>query len=161
MTPTAKTSQKAKAKPKVRRAARIDRTLRAREIFLSVFRDTCNVSEAARAAGVARRTVYDWRDADPAFAIAWDEAEDEAVDALEAAARKRAIESSDRLMEVLLKAHRPQKYAERSKTELTGADGAALFPTRTEDEERNMLADRLAEAITRAAGKQGQAPTQH
>ena len=46
------------------------------------------------------------------------------------------------------------------KTEVTGADGKDLFPARTEDEERNMLADRLAEAITRATGKgQGQAPT--
>lgn len=46
------------------------------------------------------------------------------------------------------------------KTEVTGADGKDLFPSRTEDEERNMLADRLAEAITRVGGK-GQAPTTH
>jgi hypothetical protein len=142
----------------VRRAARIDRTLRARETFLAVFRETCNVAESARAAGVARRTVYDWREADPVFAVAWDEAEEEAVDALEAAARQRAMTTSDRLMEILLKAHRPDKYVERSKTELTGANGKDLIPARSEDESRNMLADRIAEALARAP-KQGQAPT--
>ena len=35
------------------------------------------------------------------------------------------------------------------KTEVTGADGKDLFPTRTEDEERNMLVDRLREAFDR------------
>lgn len=124
-----------------------------------MFRETCNVSEAARAAGVGRRTVYDWRDADLAFAAAWDEAEEEAVDALEAAARKRAMESSDRLMEILLKAHRPAKYMDRSKTEITGKAGADLIPARTEDEMRNMLADRLREAISRYAAAKPELPS--
>jgi hypothetical protein len=152
---------KSKPRPKSRRVVRTNRTDRARETFLAVFRDTCNVSEAARAAGVGRRTVYDWRDADPAFAAAWDEAEEEAVDALEAAARKRAMESSDRLMEILLKAHRPAKYMDRSKTEITGKAGADLIPARTDEESRNMLADRLAEAFARlGAGQPVSAKTQ-
>lgn len=57
---------------------RTARTDRARETFLAVLRDTCNVSEAARAAGMGRRTAYDWRDADPTFSAEWDEAEEEA-----------------------------------------------------------------------------------
>lgn len=156
--PTPKPTSKPKAKARPRSAVRANRTLHARETFLSVFRETCNVSEAVRAAGVGRRTVYDWRDADPVFAAAWDEAEEEAVDALEAAARQRAMTTSDRLMEILLKAHRPDKYVERSKTELTGANGKDLIPARSEDEERNMLADRFAEALARVP-KPGQAPT--
>lgn len=35
------------------------------------------------------------------------------------------------------------------KTEITGKGGADLIPTRTEEEERNMLADRLREAFAR------------
>lgn len=88
-------------------------TDRARATFLEELRKTCNVSHSARLAGVGRRTVYNWREADAQFAAAWDDAEEEAVDALELAARERAIDGSDRMMEILLKAHRPEKYVER------------------------------------------------
>lgn len=99
---------------------RTARTDRARATFLEEMRTTCNVSHSARAAGVGRRTVYDWRDADPEFAAAWDDAEEEAVDMLEKAARDRALDGSDRMMEILLKAHRPEKYVERFKGEISG-----------------------------------------
>jgi len=115
---------KAKAAPP-RRTIRTDRA-RARETFLEELRQTCNVSHAARCAGIGRRTAYDWRDADPEFAAAWDDAEQEGVDALELAARERAIEGSDKLMEILLKAHRPEKYVDRLKAELTGKDGGPI-----------------------------------
>ena len=111
--------------PKPSRTVRTDRA-RARETFLEQFRLTCNVSHAARSAGIGRRTVYDWREADPEFAAAWDEAEEEAIDALELAARERAIDGSDRMMEILLKAHRPEKYVERMRTELSGPNGGPV-----------------------------------
>lgn len=96
------------------------RTARARAEFLRVFSDTCNVSEAARAAGIGRSAAYEWRDADQQFAKDWDEAEQVAVDTLEFVARTRAREGkSDRMLEILLKAHRPDKYVERTKVELT------------------------------------------
>lgn len=117
-----KTSAK-KAPPP--RTIRTDRA-RAEATFLEQLRLTCNVSHAARSAGIGRRTAYDWRDADPEFAAAWDEAEEEAIDALELAARERAIDGSDRMMEILLKAHRPEKYVDKLKTELTGKDGGAI-----------------------------------
>lgn len=102
------------------------RTDRARETFLTVLRETCNVSEAARAARIGRRTAYDWRNDDPAFAADWDEAEEEAVDALEKVARDRAIDGSDRMLEILLKAHRPEKYVERLRSEISGPGGAPI-----------------------------------
>ena len=95
--------------PNAKKAAkprRTSRTDRARETFLATLRETCNVSAAARAAKIGRSTAYDWRDADEAFAAAWDDAEEEAVDALEMRARERALDNSDRMMEILLKAHR-------------------------------------------------------
>ena len=119
----------------------------AREVFLQTLRDTANVSAAARAANVNRRTVYVWRDETPEFAADWDEALEEATDTLEAEARRRALkgvakpvfykgeacgtvqEYSDTLMTLLLKAHRPEKYKERTASEFTGPGGAPLsFP---------------------------------
>lgn len=102
------------------KASRTVRTDRAREVFLEQLRETCNVSHAARAARIGRSTAYEWREADSDFADAWDEAEVEAVDALELAARQRAIEGSDKLMEILLKAHRPDKYTDRIKADVSG-----------------------------------------
>jgi hypothetical protein len=116
---------KPKAGRKPARAGRTDRA-RAREIFIQQLRETCNVSHAARCAGIGRRTAYDWREADPAFAADWDSAEQEAVDALELVARERAIDGSDRMMEILLKAHRPEKYVERFKGEIGGIGGGPI-----------------------------------
>lgn len=129
--------------PKQQRTVRTDR---AREIFLSVLRETCNVSEAARAANMGRRTAYEWRDADEAFAADWDDAEQEAADKLEREAWRRAVEGtdkpvtfqgaitatykeySDRMLEILLKAHRPDKFTDRLKTEHSGAMAITVSP---------------------------------
>lgn len=120
---------------------RAERTDRARARFIDVLRDTCNVSEAARAAGIGRRTAYEWRDADKKFSDDWDDAEQEAADKLEREAWRRAVdgvdkpvvhqgiitatykEYSDKMLEILLKGHRPEKYAERSKIEHSGSIG--------------------------------------
>lgn len=119
----------------------------ARKLFLDTLRATANISAAARAADINRRTAYTWRDENPEFAADWDEALEEATDALEAEARRRALdgvakpvfyqgsecgtvqEYSDALMALLLKAHRPDKYKERSANELSGPGGVAFtFP---------------------------------
>ena len=55
---------------------------RQRQRFLDELAQTGVVSSSARAAGIGRRTAYDWRDRDPGFARAWDDALDQAVDAL-------------------------------------------------------------------------------
>jgi DNA-directed RNA polymerase specialized sigma24 family protein len=79
-------------------------------VFLAAIRDTGNVRLAAQAAGVDRTTPYVTARRDPAFAAAWQAAEQDAIDVLEATARKRALESSDQLLMFLLRAHRPEKY---------------------------------------------------
>lgn len=114
------------------------RTAKVRETFLSTLAHACNVSEACRVAGIGRMTAYKWRDDDPVFAEAWQAAVDEAVDKLEREAWRRGVEGvekpvtyqgeitttyleySDRMLEILLKAHRPEKYVERVKNEVTG-----------------------------------------
>lgn len=81
--------------------------------FLEALRNSGNVRASCRAAGISRQSAYDFRGNDAPFATAWQEALDEAIDVLEAAARQRALHSSDTLLIFLLKAHRPEVYRER------------------------------------------------
>lgn len=117
---------------------RTTRTLKKQEAFLDALRKAGNVSEACAAAGIPRRTVYDWRDADAAFAAAWEGALDEAADTMEREAFRRAVEGvekpvfqggeevgrirdySDTLLIFLLKAARPEKYRERADVQQRG-----------------------------------------
>ena len=63
-----------------------------RERFLTALASSGSVSAAVRVAGTSRTRVYELRKVDPAFAASWDEAEESATDALEAEARRRAID---------------------------------------------------------------------
>lgn len=110
-------------------------TAQAKETFLRALGACGCIKQAATAAGRSGRTVRQWRDLDPKFAEGWDEALETACDALEKEARRRAIQGvdepivsagkvmraddgtplmvrrySDRLLEVLLRAHRPEKF---------------------------------------------------
>ena len=103
---------------------------RRRGRFLRALAATGNVSAAARAAGIARATAYAARGGDADFAVAWAAALEDAVDALELEARRRAmvgvdtphyyggkvagrvIKYSDSLLMFLLRAHRPERYRE-------------------------------------------------
>lgn len=100
------------------------------ERFLLSLSKYANVSAAVRVARVSRNFVYTQREADPAFAVAWDEALQTAVEGLEREAWRRAqtgvrrekgvyhkgellatevtTEYSDTLMIFLLKAHDPK-----------------------------------------------------
>jgi hypothetical protein len=89
-----------------------------RPVFLATLRNSANVRAACLAAGITRKAAYLSRDASAEFRRQWDEAIEEATDILEAAARKRAVESSDTLLIFLLKAHRPDKYGEKAKIEI-------------------------------------------
>ena len=115
--------------------------------FLAALADGANsISKAATLAGIGRRTAYDWKDKDEGFAQAWDDAYELGTDALEDEATRRGRDGvdepvfyqgevcgqvrrySDALLTLLLKARRPEKFRERTSTELTGKNGAPLFP---------------------------------
>jgi hypothetical protein len=114
------------------------RTDRKREVFLATLTQAGNVSQACRTAGIGYTTVYKWREEDSDFAAAWEVALKQAVDRLEGEAWRRAVEGvekpvyqqgvmvgtvtehSDRLMEVLLKAHGGEKYRDRVKADVSG-----------------------------------------
>ena len=80
--------------------------------FLEVIRSTANVRLAAHEAGIDRSTPYRRAERDPAFAEAWAEASDDAIDLLEGEARRRALAGSDALLMFLLRAHRPERFRE-------------------------------------------------
>lgn len=85
-----------------------------REVFLENLSYGGNVTFACRKADVTRYTAYKHRAEDPKFEQAWDDAIEDSVSLLEAEARRRALNGSDRLLEFQLKALRPEKYRERT-----------------------------------------------
>ncbi|PYD61993.1 hypothetical protein CFR72_13585 [Gluconacetobacter entanii] len=116
-------------------------------------RNAGNVTEACRLSGINRGAAYKLRDNDPAFAAEWDEAMQIAMDSLELEAWRRGRDGydeyvtckdglvydqdgnpvlqrrySDSLLTTLLKAHRPEKYRDRSTVDMNvNTDIAALI----------------------------------
>ena len=67
------------------------RTAKAQSRFLQEFSFSGNVLRSAQAAGVGRRTVYDWQQGS-AFKTLYDQALEDALDQLEEEARRRAVD---------------------------------------------------------------------
>ncbi len=84
---------------------------------------------------MSRGSVYRTRDSDPAFAEAWQEALDLAVDELEGAAFQLALSGDARLTEFMLKSHRPQTYRETQRHDIAVVGGIVLIPQKTEGAE--------------------------
>ena len=112
--------------------------------FLAAVARTGNVTQAAEIAHIARSAHYQWLEADPVYVAAYEDAMEQAAQRLEAEAKRRAVEGveepvfyqgkqcgvirrySDSLLMFLLKGALPDKYKERTSTELTGAGGKPL-----------------------------------
>lgn len=106
--------------------------------FLATFADTGNVTASCMVAGLSRHQIYRRKKKDAEFAEAWEAALEISVDKLEYVARERSVQGvkepvyykgkvvghvykpSDRLMELLLKAHRPEKFNPVQKLEHSG-----------------------------------------
>ena len=84
-----------------------------RQRFLDLLAKTFSVTAAAEGAGIDRCHVYTVRAQDAEFATQWDAALARAIDGLEAAAYKRAAQTSDTLLIFLLKTRRPDLYRDR------------------------------------------------
>ena len=82
---------------------------------------------------MGRRTVYDLRERDPEFAAAWDSALFESVDRCEEKAFDMAWKGDSQLLQFILKAHRPEKYRERSEVAVAG--GIIFLPPKAEGAE--------------------------
>lgn len=94
--------------------------------FLELYQELGIASHACTGARIDRRTLYDWLEKDEEFKQAMTEAKDDANDALELEARRRAFASSDTMLIFLMKGNMPEKYKERGYMELAGKDGGAI-----------------------------------
>lgn len=109
------------------------------ERFLTALAVTGIVKRACDLAGVSRSTVYAHRENDEAFAAAWRDAEEDSADLAELEAWRRGVEGvekpvfykgeevatireySERMLEILLKARRPEKFRDNVKLEHGGS----------------------------------------
>lgn len=143
------------------------------EAFLKAFAGNGNVRLSCEIAKVGRATHYEWLKADVEYAARFKSAQEDAAEALEEEARRRAVEGvlepagwyqgspggnvrrySDTLLIFLLKGAKPEKYRER--TELTGKDGGPIETSDVSlltDDER---AERIASLLARAEARRGQ-----
>lgn len=80
--------------------------------FIASFRECGMVTEASKACGKNRATVYRERDRNEVFAAAWAEADEWVTEELEQEAKRRALAGSDTLLMFMLKAKRPGVYRE-------------------------------------------------
>lgn len=75
-----------------------------KEIFLAAYKaNFFNISKSCKAADIARITYYDWKDKDPDFAQALEDAHVDQIKWVEEQMFKRIEEGSDRLTEFYLK----------------------------------------------------------
>jgi AcrR family transcriptional regulator len=121
------------------------RTVKAKTRFLREFAQSGNVLRSARAAGVGRAVVYEWKEKDEYFLELYEAAHEDAIDRLEEEARRRAVDGwnepvyqggekvgtirkfSDAMLALLLKGKRPDTFRERH--EHTGKDGGPIGVT--------------------------------
>lgn len=126
-------------------------TSRKKRAFLDALVGKFSVYHASKASGVGRSTVYKWREADPEFAQAWDDCQEDAVDALEQSLYERAKEKDTIAAIFLLKGARPEKYKDRVASELTGKNGGPI--------EHNAIVPQ--EEVNRRLAEMGMLPKPH
>lgn len=121
---------------------RTKRTLTAADKVLAKLSKGLSVSAACHAAGIGRTAYYSMLNDDPEFAKRAADAIEDGTDCLEDSATRQAIDGNAALMALLLKARRPEKYKDRSASEITGANGTPLaFVTTIRDHQPTPVAD--------------------
>jgi hypothetical protein len=146
--------------------SRTNRTPQRDANFLKALAQGKTVNDALPS-GYARRTVYDWRESDPEFRQAWDDAIQTAIERLETEADRRAVdgvdkpivwkgevvatykEYSDTLLIFRLKALAPDKYRENVKTT------SEVNLTLTHDDPKQTLNDRITSLAARSGADGG------
>ena len=104
-------SQKVTPKKRTRKPKR--HKMEWEDVFLAHLRNIPVVRIAADKAGISRKTVYDWRDKDKRFSAAWEEAKEEAIDAIEALAFSSAHRGNTTLQIFMLKTQRRKLYGDK------------------------------------------------
>lgn len=132
--------------------------------FLAAFRETALVTEACKVAHVARTTVYEERQRNEEFAVAWSEIELETTEAMEREAYRRGVEGvtkpvfqgkehvgdvqefSDTLLIFMLKARKPETYRDNVHVQHSGTVRSETVEVPDDDARRREVAKILAEA---------------
>lgn len=132
-----------------------------------------SISDAARGANVSRQTAYKYREKDPLFAAAWDDAVETVTDEIEQEAIRRAVKGvqediyfkgekvgevtkySDPLMTEILRARRPNKYRPN-----VGESGAPplVIELRLPDDRGGEVVDGVAREVAPEAIGPGEFP---
>ena len=122
-----------------------------RKAFIAALARSGNVTAAAEIVGKTRAGAYKARSTSPTFAKQWDQALEEASDAMELEAKRRAMSGveepvyyqgqeigrvrkySDTLLIFLLKAHRPEKFRDNVSVDqrVSGPDGGPVQVAQT------------------------------
>ena len=149
--------------------------------FLAAYSQLGNISAAARIAGISRQAHYEWLAEDEGdYRMAFGHAREDAIEAMEAEARRRAVlgvsrkklffhqgeqcgeleefEYSDLLLMFLLKAARPDVYRDRQSIEHSGPKGGPIqVEGQIDSEIEGLLALLVARAQAGDAGEPGPA----
>jgi hypothetical protein len=135
----------------------IKRCWRPQGRFLREFARIDSISAACRAAGLARRTVYRWRDADADFRARWESARGRAVERLSDEVMERALVGAERPVwhdgriaghETVVDTRVLWKLLQALQAETYGPQAAAVRAKRERDAE---LSRRLDEGEKRVA----------
>lgn len=118
--------------------------------FIRLLAEGEKVRHAAAACSLDFSGMYRKRQADPAFAKRWEDAQRIPVQRLEGEAMRRAMRGSDRLLEFLLKSLAPERFGEKQRLELTNPDGS-LQPATSDAERAARVEALLAVANARRA----------
>ena len=120
------------------------------QAFLAAYAKTGSLTQAARQAKCHRASHYDWL-ADPDYADAFQQAQEQAVEGLESEARKRAMRGSDLLLMFLLKSLRPAVYRDNFKGEVNISKPTRVDLSKLTDDQLYQLRT-LAKAATEPQG---------
>jgi hypothetical protein len=142
-------------------------------VFLETLSETAHVTKSAAAAGIPRRTVYNWRHDDEGFRRQWDEAVELGTDALVDEAVRRGKEGtlkpvyqqgmevgsireySDTLLIFLLKARRPE-FRDTARVQVAGDPANPVRHEHTVPDSLLARIDAYAAAFAEAADRQGE-----
>lgn len=168
----------------------VARKLQRQVAFLRKFAECGVVVTAARAAGVSTRLVYGWWRKDPLFEAAYQEAMRDAADVIEAELVRRGVEGvdvpvvhmgvptmledaatgeqrpftiksySDGCLMALIKARKPDQFAERRKVEhdVKGGSGVLVVPAPISAEEWEKAASDQQARFRPGTGQAGAGP---
>jgi len=141
---------------------------RRRAAFLEGLRQAASVTKACAVSGLPYSTAYAWRAADEAFAVDWDAAVEQGTDRIEDEAVRRAVDGvqrpiyqggklvghetqfSDRLVELMLKARRPDKFKDRTAVEIDASGQASRMDARLEAAKKRLGDAELANPLANA-----------